>query len=104
MLGLAERVEGWKARGWKLSSGRPTANVDLWTQVLARVEFWERFGVEILMWEVKKGVNRDANGLLRHAEVSNLRLTRFSLAPVLMLVLVSRLDTVLTTRIRWPST
>ncbi|KAL7414796.1 hypothetical protein BDY24DRAFT_18325 [Mrakia frigida] len=68
VLGLAERVEGWKARGWKLSSGRPTANVDLWTQVLARVEFWERFGVEILMWEVKKGVNRDANGLLRHAE------------------------------------
>ncbi len=38
MQGVAEWLEGWKAKGWKTAAKKPVKNVDLWQEIDALVQ------------------------------------------------------------------
>jgi ribonuclease HI len=67
--GFADGVDRWRENGWTINSGRPVSNQDLWEEVLEIVQFWERFGVDIFLWNVRKETNSAANASVRTAPV-----------------------------------
>lgn len=51
--GITEWIEGWKARSWKGSNGRPVQNVDLWKRLD------ELNSTRNVTWEWVRGHNND---------------------------------------------
>lgn len=46
---MTERINGWIANGWRIASGKPVANRDLWERIIAAA------GGKDISWEWVKG-------------------------------------------------
>lgn len=68
--GFADHVDRWEKNGWKINSGKEASNQDKWEEVLKLVNFWDRCGVRVLLWNVTKATNGIANRMVRNAPVS----------------------------------
>lgn len=64
VLGICERVERWKQRGWITSAGTPVMNKDLWQLLLAKLETWDDRGVLVQFWRIPRELN-EADSLAR---------------------------------------
>lgn len=57
VLGICERVQRWKQRGWITSAGTPVANKDLWELLLAKLETLDDHGVMVQFWQIPRELN-----------------------------------------------
>ena len=57
VLGICERVERWKRRGWRTAAGTPVMNRDLWEQLLAKLEVQDDRGVLVQFWQIPRELN-----------------------------------------------
>lgn len=64
VLGICERVERWKQRGWITSAGTPVMNKDLWQLLLAKLETLDDRGVLVQFWQIPRELN-EADSLAR---------------------------------------
>jgi ribonuclease HI len=59
--GICEWVFAWKGRNWVTRQGQPVANRDLWERLIEAVEKWEKMGVQVLFYLVKRELNAKAD-------------------------------------------
>lgn len=70
VLGICERVEGWKANGWRTRSKSPVKNKDLWLKLVDAVEHIEGAGISVQFWRIPRALNTVADRLAKEAAVS----------------------------------
>lgn len=57
VLGICERIERWKQRGWTTAAGTPVMNKDLWELLLAKLEVLDDRGVLVQFWQIPRELN-----------------------------------------------
>ncbi|KAF8423041.1 ribonuclease H-like domain-containing protein [Tirmania nivea] len=71
VLGITKRLQTWIKRGWKTSSGRPVANMDLWKALLERLRDLEESGCHVQFWQIPREWNEADEYAKRAAEVNS---------------------------------
>ncbi|CAG7967516.1 unnamed protein product [Penicillium nalgiovense] len=65
--GITKWVKGWMRNNWKISTGAPVKNKDLWECLLGEVERWDEEGMRIQFWCIPREWNAEAD---QHAKVA----------------------------------
>ncbi|KAG0150241.1 hypothetical protein CROQUDRAFT_231281 [Cronartium quercuum f. sp. fusiforme G11] len=55
------RLRNWAARGWRVASGKPVANKDLWQELSTVMGSFAKSGCEISFWAVPRRMNAKAD-------------------------------------------
>jgi ribonuclease HI len=67
--GICEHVFSWVRRNWKTRQGTPVVNRDLWERLIDAVEKWEKSGVMVQFYLIRRGFNTEADKLAKKAAV-----------------------------------
>lgn len=67
--GICEHIFSWMQRRWKTRQGTPVVNRDLWERLLSVVERWERSGVMVQFYLIRREFNTEADRLAKEAVV-----------------------------------
>lgn len=74
-LGITMRIQTWAARGWRTSAGQAVKNQDLWKRLLERINYFAKYGLEVVFWKIPREQNqyadRAANEGARKSDVEN---------------------------------
>jgi len=65
--GICQNVFTWVRRDWKTSQGNPVVNRDLWERLLGAVEKWEKSGVMVQFYLIRREFNTEADRLAKEA-------------------------------------
>jgi ribonuclease HI len=69
--GICEYVFSWTSRNWRTGRRTPVANKDLWERLISVVEKWEKAGVMVQFYLVRRNLNTEADRLAKEATVRN---------------------------------
>jgi ribonuclease HI len=67
--GVSQWALKWKKNGWKTSTGVPVKNMDLWKELLRKVENLENKGTSVQFFQLKKEWNTETRALARKGAV-----------------------------------
>ncbi|KIJ14295.1 hypothetical protein PAXINDRAFT_79637 [Paxillus involutus ATCC 200175] len=70
VTGACEWYSSWQQRGWRTSRGETVRNRDLWEMLFAEIEKWERMGIRVQFYLVKRELNTEADRCARRGAVS----------------------------------
>ena len=60
-LGITDRIQGWVDVGWKLKSGKPVKNKDLWQALLDKINDCAEHGTQVIFWQIPRELNTEAD-------------------------------------------
>lgn len=69
VLGITERIEGWKEQGWLDTSDTVIADLDLWHALLCEIDHYSDFGTKVYFWKIGDNDNTEAHMAARSAAI-----------------------------------
>ncbi|EME76954.1 uncharacterized protein MYCFIDRAFT_147469 [Pseudocercospora fijiensis CIRAD86] len=60
-LGITMRIQTWAARGWRTAGGQAVKNQDLWKRLLDRINYFAKYGLEVVFWKIPREQNQYAD-------------------------------------------
>ncbi|KAJ6005032.1 hypothetical protein N7540_012831 [Penicillium herquei] len=59
--GITTPLRTWISHGWRINTGAPVMNRDLWECLLGEVERWHAYGMKLEFWRIDRRDNSEAD-------------------------------------------